>query len=89
VLDQMQAEMRGRSASYAQVMQQLTGGGYSGPDVPGSNTPANNGGGAGGSLNLTPGSTYKGLPVLTPAGTLKLKPGQQFYGTDGVLRARK
>lgn len=34
VLDQMQAEMRGRSSSYANVLAQHTGGTYTGPSVP-------------------------------------------------------
>lgn len=35
VLQQMQAEMQGRSNSYNQVLKELTGGGFGGADVPG------------------------------------------------------
>jgi len=41
VLKQMQAEMRGRSASYANVLGQTTGGTYRGPSVPFSGPQAN------------------------------------------------
>lgn len=39
VLDQMQAEMRGRSGSYSNVLNQMTGDSYAGPNAPG-NSPS-------------------------------------------------
>lgn len=86
-LGQMQAEMAGRSNSYANVLQQITGGTYGGPATPnGPGTPA----ATPPAQSSTPPPrtetpSQKMLPhPKTPADAAKLPRGTHYMTTDGV-----